>query len=83
MPNVVFIGYLVSETCLLQKNGSILARNPQRGYFGIREGLFWLLGLYRRGAILDFTKFEKNLLRGYFGMGGGLFWRGQGMFCIF
>ena len=55
---VVFIGYLVSETCLLQKNGSILARNPQRGYFGIREGLFWLLGLYWRGAILDFTKFE-------------------------
>ena len=42
----------------------------------MREGLFWLLELYWRGAILDFIKFEDLLARGYFGMGGGLFWRG-------
>ena len=78
----VFIGYFVSETCLLQKNGSILARNPQRGYFGMREGyfgfwsyigegLFWIslnLKIYCRGAILEWVE-------GYFGE--GLFWMGS------
>ena len=62
----------------IEKTGSILARNHQRGYFGflqiwsyIGKGLFWIslnLKIYCRGAILEWVE-------GYFGE--GLFWMGS------